>query len=76
MNVRLSMFVLPLAFNLTACSAAPRSASYFQAHPQDAKAVAAACQAGAARGAECPNAQDGIAAAARDARMAAYRKSF
>jgi hypothetical protein len=68
--------VLPIAFNLTACAPAPRTATYFQAHLTDAKRVAAACQGGAARGPECLNAQAGIAAAARDARMATYRKSF
>jgi hypothetical protein len=75
MRTRL-ILMLPMLLVIVGCSAAPRSASYFQAHLADAKAVVAACQTGAARGDECLNAQAGIAAAARDARMATFRKSF
>ena len=84
MSVRASLLALitvlsivtPLVLGAWGCSPAPRSASYFQAHLTDAKAVAAACRVGATRGPECLNAESGIAAAARDARMASYHKSF
>jgi hypothetical protein len=61
---------------LPGCAPQPRSASYFQAHASEAAGVLRACAAGATRGAECLNAQAGVAATARDARMATYRKSF
>jgi hypothetical protein len=61
---------------LAACSPTPRSVSYFQAHTGEAANVVHACAAGTARGEECVNAQAGINAAARDARMAILRKSF
>jgi hypothetical protein len=64
------------ALAVASCAREPRSPSYFQGHPDAAKAVVSACQTGATRGQECLNAQAGIAAAARDARMATYRKSF
>lgn len=68
-----------LAFTVTAlaaCSPEPRSASYFEAHPEDAAKVVADCQTGAHRGQECSNAQTAVAAAKRDERMDAYRKGF
>lgn len=61
---------------LAACSPEPRSASYFEAHQDEAAKVVADCQTGAHRGQECVNAQAGVAAAKRDARMDAYRKGF
>ncbi|MGH6971675.1 MAG: EexN family lipoprotein [Caulobacteraceae bacterium] len=61
---------------LGACSPQPRSASYFQAHQEEAAKVVADCQTGAHRGEECVNAQAGVAAAKRDARIDAYRKGF
>ena len=61
---------------LAACSPEPRSATYFEAHQEEAMKVVAACQTGAHRGQECVNAQAGVAAAKRDARMDAYRKGF
>jgi hypothetical protein len=61
---------------LAACSPAPRSAAYFEAHREEAAKVAADCKTGAHRGEECVNALAGVAAAARDARMAAYKKNF
>lgn len=65
-----------LAAMLAACSPAPRSASYFEAHPGEIDPVLAACAAGTQRGGECDNA--GLAKAHRDAdaRMAIYKKSF
>jgi hypothetical protein len=64
------------AVGLTACSPEPRSASYFEAHPEDAAKVVSDCQTGAHRGQECSNAQAAVAATKRDERMNAYRKGF
>lgn len=61
---------------LAACSPEPRSASYFEAHQDEAAEVVANCQTGSHRGQECVNAQAAVAAAKRDARMDAYRKGF
>jgi hypothetical protein len=61
---------------MTGCSREPRSVSYFEAHPADAKQVAADCKAGAHRGRECDNALAGIAAADDAARLEMYRKTF
>ena len=61
---------------LAGCSAAPRSASYFEAHPADAQAVLAACKSGQARGEECQTALAGAAATANKARLELYRKGF
>ncbi|WP_312162711.1 EexN family lipoprotein [Phenylobacterium sp.] len=67
--------VLALA-GLAACSPEPRSASYFEAHPDEAAKVADACKAGTHRGQECVNAEAGVAAAQRTERMNAFRKGF
>lgn len=61
---------------LAACSSEPRSASYFEAHGEEAVRVAARCRNGAHRGEECANAEAALAAAERTARMDAYRKGF
>ena len=61
---------------LAACSPEARSASYFEEHPEEAAEVADACKAGAHRGQECVNAEAGVAAAQRAARMDAFRKGF
>lgn len=61
---------------LGACSPQARGASYFEAHADEAAKVVADCQTGAHRGQECVNAQAGVAAAKRNARMDAYRKGF
>ncbi len=61
---------------LAGCSAAPRSASYFEAHPADAQAVLAACKTGQARGEECRTALAGATATANKARLELYRKGF
>ncbi len=61
---------------LAACSPEPRSASYFEANPEEAAKVADACKAGTHRGEECVNAEAGVAAAQRAARMDAFRKGF
>lgn len=62
--------------SLAGCSAAPRSASYFDAHPDDAQAVLAACKSGQARGEECQTALAGATATANKARLELYRKGF
>lgn len=61
---------------VTGCTAEPRSATYFAAHLDVARAVGAECQSGARRGPECENALVGLAAAARDARMRDFHKAF
>jgi hypothetical protein len=69
--------VLALALaGLAACSPQPRSPSYFQTHLGEAEKVVADCRSGGHRGQECVNAQAGVAAAKRDARMDAFRKGF
>jgi hypothetical protein len=61
---------------LAACTAQPTSRSYFAAHPNQARQVAAACRDGAQRGPECANAEAGEADAARDARMKQFKQGF
>lgn len=73
--IRLLLVAVAIA-GLAACSPEPRSASYFEAHKEEAAKVVADCQTGAHRGQECTNAQTAIAAAKRDERMDAYRKGF
>lgn len=62
--------------SLSACSPEPRSAADFEAHREEAAKVVADCKTDVHRGDECVNARAGAAAAAREARMHAYRKSF
>ncbi len=61
---------------LAACAPAPRSASYFEAHPEEAHTVLAACKTGQTRGAECETALAGVTATANAARLRLYRKGF
>jgi len=68
--------LIVLAFMVSACQAEPRSASYFQAHPDDARRVVDACRQGAHRGAECDHAKAGQAATQADKRMELFKKSF
>ncbi len=70
------VFIAVALLGLAACSPEPRSASYFEAHRDEAAKVAADCRAGAHRGEECVNAQAGVAATKREERMNAYRKGF
>lgn len=67
--------ILALA-GLTSCSPAPRSVAYFQAHRAEAARVVTDCRTGAHRGQECVNAQAGVAAAAREARINRYKQNF
>lgn len=68
--------LMALVCGLGGCAPQPRSASYFQTHTDRATQVVRACAAGTARGEECVTARTGLNAAARDARMATFRKSF
>ncbi len=61
---------------LAACSPAPRSASYFKAHPEETSKVLIDCTAGAHRGAECDNARAAQAEIQSEARLSLYKKSF
>ncbi len=72
--MRPALVLIALAFGLSGCSRGPRSAAYFQAHRDEARAVLAACKAGSTRGPECVNALAGPDADARDARVAAFGK--
>ena len=74
MNVPLVL--IAVACGLAGCAPQPRSASYFQDHTDQATQVVNACAAGTVRGEECVTAQTGLNAAARDARMATFKKSF
>ncbi len=53
-----------------------RSASYVHAHLDEAAKVLVDCEAGSHRGAECGNADAGIAQAQIDPRLSLYRMSF
>lgn len=66
------LFLLALA----SCTAEPRSAEYFERHPDAATRLLAQCAAGARGGDECENAQQGLQAIEREARMEAYRQEF
>ncbi|HEX7887031.1 MAG TPA: EexN family lipoprotein [Phenylobacterium sp.] len=61
---------------LAACSPAPRSASYFEAHPEETAKVVVDCASGAHQGQECVNAKAGAAAIRRDRRMDRYKQNF
>lgn len=61
---------------LAACAEKPRSAEYFERHPEEAVEVSALCATGAKGGDECVNAQAGLAAVRREERMDAYRRQF
>ena len=61
---------------LAGCSPAPRAASYFKAHPDEAGQVVADCATGTHRGAECENARTAEAQIESDKRLNLYKKSF
>lgn len=63
-------------FVLAGCQAEPRSASFFETHPNEARRVVAACRAGSHRGRECENAQAGVAAIDANKRLDLFKKSF
>lgn len=68
--------ILPLLVGLAACQPEPRSASYFEAHPQERVEVVADCRIGTHRGEECKNAQFAAEKAARTKTMNDYRSGF
>jgi hypothetical protein len=68
--------ILAALASLAGCSPAPRSASYFFAHTDEAGRVMADCAAGTERGAECDNARAAEAQLQSDARLKLYKKSF
>lgn len=68
--------LLALALAVSSCQAEPRSASYFEAHPDEARRVVDACREGAHRGVECDHAKTGLAAIQADKRMEIFKKSF
>lgn len=61
---------------LLGCSAEPRSASYFEEHPQETAQVVADCKDGSHRGEECNNADFAAAKARRKESMERYRAGF
>ena len=65
-----------LVLGVAACTAEPRSAEFFEDHPEEAVQVTALCATGAKGGDECVNAQAGIVAIEREARMDAYLRQF
>ena len=69
-----ALFVL--AMGLFGCSAPPRAASYFRAHPEEDAAVLAACTAGAHRGPECVNAELAGEQIRSDRRLRQYKENF
>lgn len=68
--------MLVAALCLSGCQAKPRSASYFEAHPEDAQRVVMACKDGTHRGGECENARAGLAAIEADKRLKLFKRSF
>lgn len=69
-------WLAPLAVALAGCQAEPRSASYFEAHPEEALNVVEGCRTGSHRGAECEAAQTGLAAVQANRRLELFKKSF
>lgn len=70
-----SFSLLPLLL-LTACSAEPRSASYFAENPQEAAKVVADCKSGEHRGQECQHAELAVSNAERDRVIQKYREGL
>lgn len=65
-----------VALALAGCGPpAPRDATWFQAHPEEAARVAEACRAGS-RTNECENARTALSRLKAQARKARYRKGF
>ena len=73
--MRARLFLIGCALPV-GCQPAPRSASYFKANHDEARRVAGACKAGRTRGAECDNAEAGVADAQIDADMQVFRRGF
>ncbi|MBI1198618.1 MAG: EexN family lipoprotein [Phenylobacterium sp.] len=69
-------WLLAVALALAACRPEPRSAAFFEAHPEVARRVADACRGGARRDAECQPAEAGLAARQAADRLALFKKSL
>jgi hypothetical protein len=67
---------LGLCLAATACAPQPRSESFFEAHPDQAARVVAACATGVHRGQECETASAALARVRDDERMKFYRRGF
>lgn len=59
-----------------ACSAEPRSASYFNEHPEEAAQVQSDCRKGIHRGQECENAELAMSKTERDRMIQSYREGL
>lgn len=70
---RLALAVL---FAAGACTAQPRSASYFEAHPEEGHKVVRDCARGVHRGQECETALAAKTAHEARARLGLFRKGF
>jgi hypothetical protein len=68
--------LLAVALVASGCQAQPRSASYFEAHPEETATVLADCARGAHRGQECGNARAADGAIKAKARQELFRKGF
>lgn len=68
--------VILTILSLAACQKEPRSIAYFEGHPEEAQRVVDACWTGAHRGAECENAQGGLAKVQADRRLELFKKGF
>ncbi|WP_371129885.1 EexN family lipoprotein [Phenylobacterium sp.] len=74
--MRSGAIISALCVGLCACQQPARSATYFEAHPDEAERIAVACRAGAQRGDECLNAEAGLVEVKRQARMKMFRRGF
>ena len=72
--MRLSMFAV--IGGLAACAPAPRSQSYFEAHPEAAKQTAAQCAKIRHSRQDCENAQLAVAKIKQDERLQTLRRTF
>lgn len=68
--------VVCCVLSLAGCSRDPRSASYFEAHPDETNRVLSDCKSGTHRGAECENASAADAKRKSDARLELYKSAF
>ena len=68
--------LLAIALIASGCQAQPRSASYFEAHPEETATALADCARGARRGAECNNARAADGALKAKARQELFHKGF
>jgi hypothetical protein len=74
--IRIASLGIPMAMALTACGPAPKSPSYFSAHPTEAARVVSRCRTGAHRGDECENAKAALGTLRADDRLKLYRETF